>query len=153
MMLRPTVETSGLPSNGDRVARVGVVEMSASFSISYTAPIGVVKVAGELDLFCQGYLSWRLLDLDALDCRTLRLDLGEVTYIDAGCLQVIDEARRRVARRGGDLELTSTPLCFGLVSRLAGYDDLATQAEQLTRSGNTRSADDRTGHVDRRTSS
>jgi anti-anti-sigma factor len=109
--------------------------MHANFSVSYDPPVGIMKISGELDLMSRGRLAWRLVDLEALDCRTLRLDVGQVTFIDAACLRLIDEARHRVTSRGGRLELTSASLCFALVSRLAGYRDLAAQADLLTRGG------------------
>lgn len=111
----------------------GVCEMHAYISVSYDPPVGTMKVSGELDLMSRDGLAWRLVDLEALDCRTLRLDVGQVTFIDAACLRLIDEARRRVTSRGGRLELTSASPCFALVSRLAGYRELAAQADLLTR--------------------
>jgi anti-anti-sigma factor len=106
--------------------------MHSIFSVSYDPPLGVMKISGELDLMSRGQLAWRLVHLDAVDCRTFRLDLGQVTFIDAACLRLIDEARRRVIGRGGTFELTSASRCFALVSGLAGYRDLAAQAERLT---------------------
>jgi ABC-type transporter Mla MlaB component len=106
--------------------------MHARFSCSYEPPVATLSIDGELDVVSRGRLAWRLLDLEAMDCGSLRLDLRYVTYIDVGCLRLIEDARRRAAARGAVLEVAAASLCVPLVARLAGFAALAAETERLT---------------------
>ena len=99
--------------------------MHTTISVAYAPPIATVTIAGELDPVSRGRLAWRLIDLNSLDCRTVRLDFGAVTHIDAACLRLIDDARRRVAGRGAMFELTAVSSYVGLVATLAGFHALS----------------------------
>ena len=96
--------------------------MHTTISVAYAPPIATVTIAGELDPVSRGRLA---IDLNSLDCTTVRLDLGAVTHIDAACLRLIDDARRRVPGRGAMFELTAVSSYVGLVATLAGFHALS----------------------------
>lgn len=93
-----------------------------------------LRVEGELDLATHDELRHRLRALCRRPCRVLELDVAEVSFVDAGCLRALDEARQVLAARGGRLEVVAASHCFALVSHLAGYDalDVAPARPRLT---------------------
>ena len=82
----------------------------------------LLTLDGEFDLTLRPELMWRLGEALAFD--DVGLDSRGVTYIDAGSLRLIDEARRELVRRGGRFGVVRTSPAFDLVSELAGYRDL-----------------------------
>ena len=82
----------------------------------------LLTLDGEFDLTLRPELMWRLGEALAYD--DVRLDSRGVTYIDAGSLRLIDEARRELVSRGGRFGVVRTSATFDLVSQLAGYREL-----------------------------
>ena len=102
--------------------------MHATFTADCTPPVATLTIVGELDIASRGRLAWRLIDLGALDCTTVRLDVGQVTHIDARSLRLIDQMRERLEANGGSLEIRSASLCFALFSTGGGFTVLAAAA-------------------------
>lgn len=108
--------------------------MHATFAITHDPPVGTLVAAGELDIVSRGRLAWRLIDLGALDSAIVRLDLADVTYVDAGSLRLIDQARERLEARGTTFEISAASPCFRLVCPLADFTALAAAAAAAERS-------------------
>jgi anti-anti-sigma factor len=99
--------------------------MPATFITTYEPPVATLTIVGELDVASRGSLARRLVDLGALRCSTVRLDVGQVTYVDACSMRLIDRAREQLEASGATMELTAASLCFGLISTAGGFTALA----------------------------
>lgn len=85
-----------------------------------------LAVSGELDLASREQLRWRLAQAEQFAGSSVELDLGGVTYVDASCLRVVDDARRRLEASGRSLDITVASRQFAMISSLAGYFELTT---------------------------
>lgn len=86
-------------------------------------PAALVRLDGEFDLALRVELAWRL--DQAIEYDDVGLDARGVTFIDAGCLRLIELARQRLIARGGRFAVIGSSPAFGLVADLAGYPELA----------------------------
>ncbi len=108
--------------------------MTATFAITHDPPVALIVIRGELDVGCRGPLARRLVELASLDCSTVRVDLRDVTHIDACCVRLLDDARRSITRRQGRFVVTHASTYVALVAELAGFHGLtpcATTAKKL----------------------
>ncbi len=99
--------------------------MTATFALTHDPPVALIVIRGELDIGCRGTLAWRLVELASLDCSTVRVDLRDVTHVDACCLRLLDDARRSVVRHQGHFVVTHASTYVALVAELAGFHGLA----------------------------
>jgi anti-anti-sigma factor len=99
--------------------------MTATFAITHDPPVALIVIRGELDVSCRGILAWRLVELASLDCPTVRVDLRDVTHIDACCLRLLDDTRRHVTARQARFVVTHASTYVALVAELAGFHGLA----------------------------
>ena len=99
--------------------------MTATFVITHDTSVALIVIRGELDITCRGTLAWRLVELASLDCPTVRVDLRDVTHIDACCLRLLDDTRRSVTGRRGRFVVTHASTYVALVAELAGFHGLA----------------------------
>ncbi len=99
--------------------------MTATFAITHDPPVALIVIRGELDISCRGPLAWRLVELASLDCSTVRVDLRDVTHIDACCVRLLDDARRSITGRQGRFVVTHASTYLALVAELAGFHGLA----------------------------
>jgi anti-anti-sigma regulatory factor len=108
--------------------------MHATFTTTYEPPVVTLSIVGELDIASRGRLAWRLIELDDLECTTVRLDVGQLAYIDAQSMRLIDQARERLEADGATLEIIAASLSFGLVSTVGGFTALAAASSHIARS-------------------
>ena len=99
--------------------------MTATFAITHAPPVALIVITGELDIACRGTLAWRLVELASLGCSTVRVDLRDVTHIDACCLRLLDDTRRSVTARQSHFVVTHASTYVALVAELAGFHGLA----------------------------
>ena len=99
--------------------------MTATFAITHDPYVALIVISGELDIDCRGTLAWRLVELASLDCPTVRVDLRDVTHIDACCLRLLDDTRRWVTARHTRFVVTHASTYVALVAELAGFHGLA----------------------------
>ena len=99
--------------------------MTATFAITHDPPVAIIVISGELDITCRGPLAWRLVELASLECSTVRVDLRDVTHIDACCLRLLDDARRSVTAHQRRFVVTHASTYVALVAVLAGFHGLA----------------------------
>ncbi len=99
--------------------------MTATFVMTHDPPVALIVIRGELDIGCRGPLAWRLVELASLDCSTVRVNLHDVTHIDACCLRLLDDARRSITQRRGRFVVTHASTYVALVAELAGFHGLA----------------------------
>ncbi len=68
---------------------------------------GVVKMAGEIDYTVTPKIRAGLLNYIEKTQGTLKLDLGELKYLDSSGLAVFIEARRHLVEKGRGLEIVA----------------------------------------------
>ena len=99
--------------------------MTATFAITHDRHVARIVIAGELDIGSRGTLAWRLVELASLDCPTVRVDLSGVTYVDACCLRLLDDARRSITARHVRFVVTHASTYVAAAADLAGFHGLA----------------------------
>jgi anti-anti-sigma factor len=99
--------------------------MTATFAITHDPPVALIVIRGELDISCRGPFARRLVELVSLDCSTVRVDLRDVTHIDACCLRLLDDARRSITAHRGRFVVTHASMYVALAAELAGFHGLA----------------------------
>ena len=97
----------------------------AGFHFTCDPPLGRLRVSGELDLATREQLRDVLVCLALAGCRRVEIDLGAVTFIDAGTLGLLADEQRRLAGRGGVLQVVVASAAALHVCDLAGYPGLA----------------------------
>src|SRR4051794_28782418 len=102
----------------------------AGFHFTCDRPLARLRISGELDLATREQLGDVLVCLALAGCRRVEIDLGAVTYIDAGTLRVLADEQRRLAASGGTLEVVVASAAHVLVCGLAGYPGLAPEARR-----------------------
>lgn len=107
--------------------------MTATFAITHDPPVAIIVITGELDISCRGALAWRLVEVASLDSSTVRVDLRDVTHIDACCLRLLDDTRRLVTARQARFVVTHASTYVALVAELAGFHGLAPCAVTATK--------------------
>ncbi len=105
--------------------------MQATLRLSTRPSVATLVIEGELDIVERRRLAWRLLDLDSCACETIHLDVSRVHHVDVDSLRLINEARRRAIARGVSFDVVAASLCFGLISRTAGFAELAERSPQM----------------------
>ena len=95
--------------------------MRTTILATWNPPAFTIRLRGEFDLATQQLLRWRFADATKLGCTTVRVDAGDVTYIDCGSLQVLADAAERLAADGGELAVVQASSPFGLVAEAAGF--------------------------------
>jgi anti-anti-sigma factor len=98
--------------------------MHAQIVATFEPPVARLRLLGELDLAADSMMMRRFDDIADLKCRTVEVDVGEVTYIDAGLLRLLADEKTLIEHQGGSFVLTRTSLIFALVAQLAGFDTL-----------------------------
>ncbi len=88
---------------------------------------------GEFDLALRPELAWRLDEV--VEHEDVRVDAFGVTFVDVGCLRLLDRARRRLEDRGGRFTIVRSSPTFELVAVLAGFSTLATRDPRHDRVG------------------
>jgi anti-anti-sigma factor len=83
-----------------------------------------VRLEGELDLATRDELAGLLACLRLHGCSLVEVDALRVTFVDATCLRVLHDERRRLRAGGGTLRLVAASSFFVKVLDAAGYDDL-----------------------------
>jgi anti-anti-sigma factor len=99
------------PSNGRAIATDGTF----TSHVVVERDVGVVRVAGELDLSSAAHAMRSCLDVGRL---VVRVDLRELTFMDCGGYRGLVGARVELERRGGSLT------CTGAVGEPARFCDL-----------------------------
>lgn len=79
--------------------------------------------SGEWDLAAAGRLA-RLIETQAGGANLLRIDLGEVAFLDCACLQVLVDVHNRLDAVGGSLVLSGLSSSVARLIQLAGVSDL-----------------------------
>ena len=98
--------------------------MPAFFKLHLSPSPVVLAVAGELDLLGRDQLRWRLAEVEDAAGDEVHLDVSLVTFVDASCLRVLDDARQRFAARSVRLRVVAASTSFRLVTTLADYREL-----------------------------
>jgi anti-anti-sigma factor len=89
-----------------------------------TPPQAQLRIAGELDLASHERLADAMWCLRAQGCLFVSVDLTGVTFIDASCLHLLDQERRRLQTIEGSLEVVAASERHQRVAHIAGYDEL-----------------------------
>lgn len=97
----------------------------AGFQFTCDPPVARLRLSGELDLSTLEQLRDVLVCLALAGCRHVEIEMGMVTFIDAGNLRVLADEQRRLAASGGVLEVVAASPAALLVCSLAGYPGLA----------------------------
>ncbi|WP_205471082.1 STAS domain-containing protein [Nocardioides sp. SYSU D00038] len=106
--------------------------MQATFTTTYEPPVATLAIVGELDIVSRGRLAWRLAELTTLGCRTVRLDVGRVTYVDGRSVRLIDQTRERLEARGATLDIIAASACFARVVTVGRFRRLAAACAAAT---------------------
>ncbi len=99
--------------------------MSDIFSVSSERPggtLGVLVLAGEVDIFTAPRMKERMLELLDDGVEQLVVDLSEVTFIDSTALGVLIGGVRRVKSVGGVMALVVTSPPVARVLAITGLD-------------------------------
>lgn len=103
----------------------------ADFQFTCDPPVARLRVSGELDLSTREQLADVLVCLALAGCRHVEIDLGAITFLDAGNVRVLAEEQRRLAACGGLLEVVAASEAALLVCSLAGYPGLAPSGHHI----------------------
>jgi len=97
--------------------------VSLQLSTTRSGTFAVLSVAGDIDLETAAQLGDAALAATQQDSRHLVLDLGEVTFMDSSCLEVLFSIQRRTVLAGGSLSLVDVPRNVLRVLTVTGLQD------------------------------
>lgn len=97
--------------------------MDFSLTMDVIPPDAVIKAGGELDIFTTRQLSHRLQDAIEVGCRRVLMDLGEVSFVDASALRVLDRFHTQLTEAEGSLRFVAWSPPFLRLCRMTGMDD------------------------------
>ncbi|KQW53784.1 hypothetical protein ASC77_05915 [Nocardioides sp. Root1257] len=98
-------------------------------------PAALLSVAGELDVFTTLQVHRQATDAIAVGCAELRVDLSEVTFIDASGVGLLVRLRTALAERGGRLEIVGASACVLRLLALLGLTDAFRLGPESPRAG------------------
>jgi len=87
-------------------------------------PTAQLCATGELDAFTSRQVLHQFLDAVDGGCTHLRMDLAEVTFIDAAGIGLLVRMRRTAAEVGGQLEIIAASSCVRRLCALLGLTDV-----------------------------
>lgn len=96
----------------------------AGFSLSITLdpPTATVVARGELDIFTAREVSRSLGEAVRSGCRTVVVDVGDVSFCDGSALGVLDRTRRDLVAQEGSLGFVGASPAFRRLCQMAGLD-------------------------------
>jgi anti-sigma B factor antagonist len=94
--------------------------MDFNLSLVSRPPEALVRVRGELDLATSPVVSRRLREEIDAGCRSILLDLSEVTFVDASALGMLTLTRRALRDQQGTLKFVAYKPAFLRLCRATG---------------------------------
>jgi anti-anti-sigma factor len=84
----------------------------------------VVELKGELDAASGPTLTTAIADIEHDDARRVVLDLGALSFLDAGGLSALLQSRQRLAERGMTMRVAGVQPSVSRLLRITGLDAL-----------------------------
>jgi anti-sigma B factor antagonist len=103
-----------------------------STDIDSSPTLAVLQLRGEIDMATAGALQDALLAFEPGACRTVSVDLEDVTFIDSHGLRVLIGAQRTLAEREIELVVTRAGPQAARLFEITGTADLLTAGAAVT---------------------
>jgi len=98
--------------------------MEFNLSLVSHPPEAFVTLQGELDLATTPLVTQRLRAAIDEGCRQIKIDLSEVTFVDASALGMLTTTRRELGERQGTLQFVAYPPEFLRLCQATGLAEL-----------------------------